>query len=389
MGAERLGDRAVGHVRRPTTVSVGGSGNSLSHAPALDGLRALALLAVLYHHWVDSAVRVSPGTIGVRLFFVVSGFLITRILLVSRFERDGTLGDKLKTFYIRRTLRIFPLYYAVLLVSLATSPSFRDLWLWYVAYLQNLRMMAAGTFLFAAHFWTLAIEEQFYLLWPVLIFTVPRRAIGPMIAGAIALSPLWRIVALTSGRFNAVQIDLFTLGAFDALGLGALLAWYSVEGRPLSGRKLSLAGAGGMILVVLHGLLDSPFVDVVLFDSGVALASFALIGAAVGGHLPKLTAILSTRPLTSLGKISYGVYVYHAFFPNKLGALGPYLDALGGRALLLLASLVATLLISSLSWRFFERPINDLKDRLAPGRPARNAPAEPPRNLTWSPAKGT
>src|SRR6185503_11726777 len=111
MIAERLGDRAVGRARRPDSLV---RFRPLSHAPALDGLRALALLAVIYHHWIDGTVRVSPGTIGVRLFFVLSGFLITRILLVSRFDREGTLGDKLKTFYIRRTLRIFPLYYAVL-----------------------------------------------------------------------------------------------------------------------------------------------------------------------------------------------------------------------------------------------------------------------------------
>jgi peptidoglycan/LPS O-acetylase OafA/YrhL len=150
------------------------------------------------HGWIDRHLPLTYGVVGVKLFFVLSGLLITRILLVSRFEDGATLAAGLKDFYIRRTLRIFPLYYLVLLTRALTSAPFRELWPWYVSYLQNLRMVRAGHFLFASHLWTLAIEEQFYLVWPLVLFTLPARKIPSALLAMVSLAVAWRLVGYTS-----------------------------------------------------------------------------------------------------------------------------------------------------------------------------------------------
>ena len=214
-------------------------GTTLAYAPALDGVRALAVALVLYQHWIDHPwldrhLPISTGLVGVKLFFVLSGLLITRILLVTRFGERSTLGVGLRSFYLRRALRIFPLYYGVLLVLALTSAPFRDLWPWYVTYLQNLRMVQAGHFLFASHLWTLAIEEQFYLVWPLLVFTLPARRIGPVLLMMVPLAVGWRVVGAALLRWNDLQVGLLTLSSLDSVGLGGLLAWRLYQGCPPS-----------------------------------------------------------------------------------------------------------------------------------------------------------
>jgi peptidoglycan/LPS O-acetylase OafA/YrhL len=358
-------------------------GTSLSYAPALDGVRALAVGLVLYQHWVDHPwldrhLPVSTGLVGVKLFFVLSGLLITRILLVTRFEEQSTLAGGLRRFYIRRALRIFPLYYAVLLVLALTSAPFRDLWPWYVTYLQNIRMVQAGHFLFASHLWTLAIEEQFYLVWPLLLFTLPVRRIGPVLLAMLPLAVVWRVVGCWLLRWNDLQISLFTLSSLDSLGLGGLLAWLLFQGRPLTHRALAVVGAAGVAIVVASACSGHLF-GVVFADTGVSLAAFALVGAAAQGGPAWLIVSLAAWPLVALGRISYGVYVYHFFVSSQMGALGRRLADLGGRPLLVAGELAVTLLLATLSWKRLEKPINDLKNRWAPRGPVRgmNAPDEP------------
>jgi peptidoglycan/LPS O-acetylase OafA/YrhL len=330
----------------------------------------MAVLFVIYHHWIDGSTRVPWGAIGVKLFFVLSGFLITRILLKSRFTADGSLADRLKTFFVRRTLRIFPLYYAVLALAALSSPWFRELWPWYVTYLQNVAMMRAGQFLFAAHFWTLAIEEQFYLVWPLLVFVLPVGTIGPTLTALVVVAPLWRAVGHFALHLNDVQITVSTLGSLDALALGGLLAWSIMRGRFLSNRALTVSALVGIGLIVTHVLLQNWTLDVTLSDSGIALICFSVVAYFVRPVPGRWRAFLGAAPIVYVGRISYGIYVYHFFVPAKLSFLDRWLvrsaGPIVGSWLFAVSCLLVTIVLAALSWTFFERPINDLKDRIAP-----------------------
>ena len=149
----------------------------VSHMPQLDGLRALAVLMVVVHHYVEGGWGLAAN-LGVKLFFVLSGFLITSILLRSR-SQSGAAGwnrwRAVRNFYARRFLRIFPLYYLVVALAaiLDVEPT-REYLAWLLTYTLNLKMAAQGWYIdHFAHFWTLSIEEQFYLIWPWVFYSVP------------------------------------------------------------------------------------------------------------------------------------------------------------------------------------------------------------------------
>ena len=179
-----------------------------SYIPEFDGLRALAAIAVVLGHsalelsWIREA---RLHVIAVRLFFVLSGFLITSILLGMKGrveERHSNVGSELKTFYIRRALRIFPPYFAFLFFFLAIGNVFvRNTFLWHAAYLSNVyaafvRPLESPV----AHFWTLAVEEQFYLVWPLLLLCVPRRWLSRVLLAAVAFAVGYRFVTTTLGE---------------------------------------------------------------------------------------------------------------------------------------------------------------------------------------------
>src|SRR3954471_12053673 len=215
------------------------------HLPALDGLRGIAILAVLIYHYafelqhghgLGGAIYelLHQGRHGVDLFFVLSGFLITGILLDSR---DSP--RYFSTFYARRTLRIFPLYYGVLFVVLvllpllaAPAPGAQKVmhdqpWLW--CYGANVLMTLTGNrALFNAehfnlgHFWSLAVEEQFYLVWPLLVLLLSRRALIGICVACLPISLALRLYFIARG--NSAGADFFTASRMDALAVGALVA---------------------------------------------------------------------------------------------------------------------------------------------------------------------
>ncbi|MFN7977685.1 MAG: acyltransferase family protein [Vicinamibacterales bacterium] len=152
---------------------------SPGYAPQLDGLRAVAVAAVAYSHWLPSWQFGVPFGAGVHLFFVLSGFLITRILIGLREapSRPAAIGR----FFARRALRLFPAFYTVLACAwIADVPLARATWTWHASYLSNVYIagLAAWQGHFS-HFWSLAVEEQFYLLWPWIVVWMPTRALAP------------------------------------------------------------------------------------------------------------------------------------------------------------------------------------------------------------------
>jgi peptidoglycan/LPS O-acetylase OafA/YrhL len=331
--------------------------------PQLDGLRAVAVAFVMAFHFIPAVDRVAPlGSIGVRLFFVLSGFLITRILLASR---TRSIGDALRSFYIRRSLRIFPLFYLVLAVAaLMNIGPVRSTIGWHVTYLTNAYLFERGAWHGSiSHLWSLAVEEQFYLVWPCLVLLLPARRLPAVIAAMLVAAPLSRL--LIGGPMNSV----LPTSCLDSLGAGALLALPSTRrwmmeaglliGVPLLAASLALryAGYAGIALEVA-------------LDFGVSLAAAWIVGRAATGFGGIAGSVLTARPIVYAGTISYGLYLYHGFMPYVLGR---YVEGFvtmhwATRAVLLTTS---TIVVASVSWRFFEAPILLLKDRLSDRRSRR------------------
>jgi peptidoglycan/LPS O-acetylase OafA/YrhL len=351
----------------------------LGYRPQLDGLRAFAVLAVAWSHWERSYQFGIPFGAGVHLFYVLSGFLITGILLDVRQHADRAAG--LKAFYIRRALRIFPAFYLTLAIAcLANIPPVRDTIWWHVFYASNVQVVASGEWPGAiSHFWSLAVEEQFYLVWPWLIVFAPRRWLVPAIVGAIACGPVLRAYLATLG-YRETLLGVLTPGSLDSLAVGALLAVIKPE-RPdvepgcgmvprwrALDRAAGAAGAAWLTLLVVEAAgatLSLPLLAIkqtlqaVAFGWMVWNASVGFGGT--GGRL------LGSAPVVYIGRISYGVYLAHGFAGAMLAAIGLSSQTLS-EPLRFVALSGVTVGVAALSWRFFESPINQLKERF-PMRP--------------------
>lgn len=179
--------------------------SALSYVPQLDALRALAVTGVIVHHYVPAHELGILAIGGVKLFFVLSGFLITRLLLAARGDVErGRLGrvGAVGRFYARRALRIFPLYYVVVAVLVAVNlPPAREILPWLLTYTLNFHMASHGYVDHFAHFWTLAVEEQFYAVWPWVVLFAPRRVLRPVMLALIAVAPSAVGIASLSWHF--------------------------------------------------------------------------------------------------------------------------------------------------------------------------------------------
>jgi peptidoglycan/LPS O-acetylase OafA/YrhL len=339
----------------------------MTYLPQLDGLRAIAVMMVMAYHFIPGIDRAAPlGSIGVRLFFVLSGFLITRILLDAR---SLPLAPAMRMFYIRRSLRILPLFYAVLLLAaLINIGPVRETFLWHAGYLTNAYLYLRGDWHGSiSHLWSLAVEEQFYLLWPLMVLRTPLRRLPYVVAAMVCISPLLRLAI--GGPMNSV----LPVSCLDALGAGALLA------LPQTAAAMAAIGRTAGLPLLLAALAAqrllpaSTAIEIVL-DSSVALvAAWVVHGAAIGFSGVAGTA-LAARPLRYVGTISYGVYMLHGFMPYVLGR---YISGFVAMWWPVKAALLVTctLAAASFSWHLFERPILLLKERWA--QRDQPAPAEP------------
>jgi peptidoglycan/LPS O-acetylase OafA/YrhL len=331
--------------------------------PQLDSLRAFAVLAVLIHHFYPEIEPLNGGNYGVKLFFVLSGFLITGILLDSRTILELTGQRKIfvfRQFYLRRTLRIFPLYYFTLLTTLllGNMDVISGFW-WYTTYTSNFFFTTLGYFPWTtAHLWSLAVEEQFYLIWPFVIFLVPKRLILCAIILMILVGPGYRLYALVAPH-SGIAFYVWTLSSVDSLGWGALLAWLHRNGFQASSLKRTGLGLFLLYPILTTGLLEGTYfyvLDYTLLSVGFVW----LIAGAAKGFSGPAGVIMNWKPLIYIGKISYGVYLYHLFTPwglyEVLGLTQP--ENLTVNAIILITT---TILVASLSWHFFEKPINGLK----------------------------
>jgi peptidoglycan/LPS O-acetylase OafA/YrhL len=351
----------------------------------LDALRCFAVLGVVANHtWQASPlpwifVGLDTGHLGVELFFVLSGFLITGILLECRERAEASgAGSRffVKRFYIRRFLRIFPIYYLTILVLfLLNFERVRELAPWLFSYTSNLNISLHGQWIGdIGHFWSLAVEEQFYLVWPWLILFLPRRWLVPIVLVMISLGFTWRVAVaalnpndLQPGLFTS---DTFTIAPWDSLGAGALLAllWRRKPDGPQVIRRrlravLPFAIAGSLAGLAIDFYIWPWRAWFVIGDIFVGLIFCWLIagaGAGLGGIGGR---VLTWWPLVYVGTISYAVYLFHPIIKVYLTRISQRVGIdlpIPGFELFVLTS-VLSVAAAGLSWRFFEGPINDLK----------------------------
>jgi peptidoglycan/LPS O-acetylase OafA/YrhL len=346
---------------------------SRTHMKQLDGLRAFAIFFTMVTHFVvvtDSPMgRLVPrGQLGVRPFFVISGFLITRILLRCRVETDR--WRELRVFYCRRVLRIVPLYYATLAITALVNirPVRQTLW-WHVAYLTNFYQVLRNAPLqsVVTPYWSLSVEEQFYLIWPCLILFLPRRYLLKAMMATVCLGPLSRLIGVTMGirSFGALPFS-----CMDALGIGAIMAYCQDKelGSPEAAARftqimkwIGLPSFGLFFITKAAGIAlpGTP----VLADLAAAFAFGWLVSRAASSFKGVAGTLLELKPVRYIGRISYGIYILHGFMPVILFYLLKWShltlrESSGFRFLLLVGMSVSA---ASLSWRFLESPINSYK----------------------------
>ncbi len=365
--------------------------------PTLDGLRGIAILLVLLHHFalygdlrpdgaVDKMVFLAAGAAwtGVDLFFVLSGFLITGIL----YDAKGS-AFYFRHFYIRRCLRIFPLYYAVLALFCLALPLMTQSGqshhalpsdqAWYWTYLVNVKIAVDGwpQVPLLAHFWSLSVEEQFYLVWPVLVFLLTCRTLIAVCGACVVLGLSVRLGLGWAGQPLAAYV--LTPARIDSLAMGALLALLARQPDGLwSWRRsawLIAVGTGAALALTMGWRGGLSTGDPVVYTMGFTLlacffgALLTLAVTAAAGST--LARVFSSRTLRFAGRYSYGLYVFHHpililtsrnFFTvsdlprvwgSQLPALGVYVALAGG------LSLAAALA----SWHFYESRILRLKER--------------------------
>ncbi len=362
----------------------------------LDGLRFVAVALVLWDHWMPEPHLLPLGALGVNLFFVLSGFLIARILLTSKdknFGKPNGLKDYLRKFYIRRTIRIFPIYYLSLLgLWLLNDPSMRsDRAWWQVFYASNVYIATKETwFGITDHFWSLAVEEQFYIFFPILIFFIPRRFVVPffvsLLVASVALRGYWWYI---QKPWFVSYVSMPT--ALDAFGLGALMAYAQLYKNALFlkiySNRLYLWGSFAALAVLFWfstqsadaGVHKSHNVYINVWERLFASIFFMfLIGGGIVGYGGWFKWFLENKVVNYLGKISYGLYVYHNFVFNQyhspathpvvrlLNKMIRSIDGFSQMYVLRVCILfLITTAVAAISWHFIEKPINDLKDKWA------------------------
>jgi peptidoglycan/LPS O-acetylase OafA/YrhL len=353
------------------------------HVPALDGVRGIAILLVLFFHfpapfgWLRSLT--SMGWCGVDLFFVLSGYLITGILYSSVHK-----PHYFRNFYVRRSLRIFPLYYGFMVLTLLILPRFiGTYWLgletldgkvmpFFLYYSNYSNAFAGWAPISLGAFWSLAVEEHFYLCWPTFIKVTPRNRLLVW-CGIIALLALASRLALTVFKVTWLATYFLTTSRVDALVAGAMTA-ILVRQHPEWPKRWMLV-IGGASLVILaaiavwrHGLFFNDW-PMRTFGYSLLALLFASVVWLAGVTRGRTSRLLSNPILVAFGKYSYCLYVFHMLVLTVCERwLGPrFFPVMGwsGNAPLPLfaVSMTAVFVFAYLSWHLYESPILSLKAR--------------------------
>jgi peptidoglycan/LPS O-acetylase OafA/YrhL len=324
-------------------------------------------------HWLQFdywwAMRIPWGTMGVDFFFVLSGFLITGILLR---EKENQIVSKktnrflLQQFYIRRTLRLFPLYYLTLLIVFLFNRHAigNSIW-WQVCYLSNFYVIKINEFPgIISHFWSLSVEEHFYILWAPIVLFVPVKFLKNIFISIIAASVLCKAAMLLAGE-NYYMLHVFSFNCFDALAVGGLLAFLKNENSVLLNiflkRKIYV-----LVAVIIFGILiwaNKSLESYNMIFSRLIFSIFSawIIGNAAANNFKNifLVKILENKFLVFTGTISYGLYLFHNFSPGFCMGLKYPTNEL----LRFLIYFGVTFIIATVAWFLVEKPIEKIKEK--------------------------
>jgi peptidoglycan/LPS O-acetylase OafA/YrhL len=367
--------------------------------PALDGIRGIAILLVLIHHFTFfSGMRPSilvdklyyhvayAGWVGVDLFFVLSGFLITGIL----YDTKGG-SHYFRNFYIRRCLRIFPLYYGFLFIYFFVAPELlsisdtfslpKENQIWYWTYLTNVKIALDGwpEGSFIGHFWSLAVEEQFYLFWPVIVLLFRRKKLIIVCIVFIAGSLVTRFLLGQGGHRIAAYV--LTAARMDALSMGALIALVARGRNGASylsriSRPAFFLSLFALSIIVISGRgleTGNQYVYTVGFTLLAVLFGAMLLLSITSLRQSYLSRLVSKPGLCFLGRYSYGIYVIHlpiVFLLLNLGLSINVAQSFRGSQFvgLILFSAIAfslTLGTSLLIWYLLESPFLKIKEHFS------------------------
>ncbi len=347
----------------------------------LDGLRFFAILSVMIGHWLQwqinkPIVQGFPFSNGVILFFVLSGYLITDILLrnkIKAVEISIPKATLLKSFYMRRVLRIFPLYFAtIFFLFFINYKNTREIFPWLVTFSSNIYQAINNVFVGDFnHFWSLAVEEQFYLFWPWIIILLPTKHSEKIIIGLIGLSLLTKIYLFINFPDKWMANSYFTLSCMHALGIGALVSYWNIYRKNIISYFSKFGWVIGSVFVYfsihyLSFLKDITWLHAILDDILFALMSAFIINYASQNKFTGIFKyILENKFVVYSGKISYGLYIFHLFVPNFFwgylsGKIG--IDITSKYTAVIVFYFI-TFAMAHLSWKFMENPINNLKNR--------------------------
>lgn len=363
-----------------------------SYIKSLDGFRFLAVFLVLIDHWSGDKVGFPSSYLGVCLFFVLSGFLITGIILKAKAKDEQSNvshWQSIKTFYIRRTLRIFPLYYLVLfMLFIFNVKAVRDKIVWLILYSSNIYIAKVGHWLGSIdHLWSLAVEEQFYIFFPFFIFFLPLKRILHFLIFVILVAIVLRYLFFINHQAWVVSYVLMPT-CLDAFGIGGVLAYLKIY---KSETLISFKHWGSLFLLAFFSYIllinmIKPGGDIGNFLSIVFLRFFeSLLAVTIIGNLVfKQKGIFETikihffenRFIVYFGKISYGIYIFHNLIYNPYhAAIGHPINKLFAKLNLIISGLgdsvvvrigillTMVICVASVSWQLIEKPVNNLKDR--------------------------
>jgi len=354
----------------------------MNHIKALDSIRAFALFGVIVSHWLIGTPWLSvfnPGQLGVNTFFVLSGFLITGILFRNREKAEMEGNSKkavIKNFFVRRSLRIFPIYYLTIFTFLvfeaATNTHIKESFIYFLTYTSNFYFYKKQAFDgMISHLWSLAVEEQFYLIWPWVILFIPRNYLLSSIMAFIGIGIFSEYMLCDNNYTDLSYMLPFT--SFASFGLGALLSFILVFHKnhlPNAYRTLSILAVICSVLLIGFTTRGYPLLlPIRTVHSLLALWFIAHIVLRQERKQSQLW-ILDNQTLVFIGKISYGMYLFHV----PLGYGYPYLDKYINSMLpsfissshhyskfVFVENFILLIMLSWGSWVLLERPILKLK----------------------------
>jgi peptidoglycan/LPS O-acetylase OafA/YrhL len=350
-------------------------------AAQLDGLRAIAMLAICWDHWRPVGwSRVFPFEVFLFFFLVMTGYLITGSLLRERDRNEARGGpwrmEALKVYQIRRGLRILAPYYVALALALPLSADVRHALGWYVFHLSNIHMAFLGAWPAGTnHFWSLSMQQQFYLIWPFVIWFAPKKSLVWAILLFSVIGPVARHFHDDLAAWCAWP-QVLTWASFDYFGIGGLFALAVHRGMSLESPGLRwfsvLAFAAYLVVFWAHVAGWPTFGLRSLQQTFLSLALCGFIAAGIVGFRGPAGRWLEHPALQRIGQVSYGIYLFHNLAPLVAGKIFWFLwnDSLhsGIWEFVRIAAFAAvTWGLALASWRWIELPLQGVRSRL-PGR---------------------